>query len=313
MRVSVRRTDRSSESGVVLVLVAMAVVFIGVFAMLGLGVFETRDFHDSERITRERVDDLMNHLSSFAQQYGRIPCPANPALDPNLAGFGKEDRPAAGALCSNNEGIFPFRALGLSYRDGQDGWGNYFVYRVSPVFTNLDGINDTGENIFNACRQASVWVGTDDEDIPAGGTESSERNYHPRKAKFCCPGNAAPFEGHLTDIRIYTDAVGGTPVPDDPGVRSDSGSGVYGDINDGTPPGVPAADTSSAFAFVILSMGPDGVVNNPENADGDRDFVNPTRVVAEGSPNYHDDLLFYKTQIQLYARLNNASCFVPFR
>lgn len=312
MRVSVRRSGNQGESGAVLLLVAAVVVFIGVFLMMGLGVFDTRDDYDSRRITYARSERIINFLSSFAQNYDRIPCPANPAIAAGTANYGTEDRGGSGTACNRREGMIPFRALGLTQSDVRDGWGNIFSYGVSPVFTIGDTLADSGINVFNACRQLESWVTDAEEHIPpAPNKQTAARNMNPAKAKFCCPGNGAGWPSAGSDIRIFTDSVGGNDVPEYPGGRTTDAT-AYGDMDSGGTGGVSASQTSEALAFVLISPGADGVIN-PENGNGDGIYLSRPLVPVPGDPNYFDDMLFYRTQVLLYAKLNNGVCFIPFR
>lgn len=317
------------QSGAVLLLVAFVMLFIGVMATFQLGLFSTKQTFDEERITQQREEQLVAFLASFAQQYGRLPCAANPAVNATSALFGRENRASPAALCGTTQGIVPFHALGLDARDAQDGWGRYFSYAVSPVFTNLNIIADTGINIHNVCRYSMgpvLWV-DDANRMPhnGGGVVSALANLNRRKAKFCCPGPVASgFFNTNTDLRMYRTA-GGAFAADYPGPRTVN-AGSYGNID--TPFNVYVDPLNvSAIAFVIVSHGRDGAGafvadgtaarlpgaagDELANADGDRDFVDRPATLA-ATANYYDDIVIYRTQTALYNELSSGSCIRPF-
>ena len=242
---------RDDESGIVLILVTAAVIVIGAFMALGLGVFKTDDNAAMQVRTEARAARIMDQLASFAQNYGRIPCPADPRVDRQTAAFGREARQAIGADCDLVEGVVPFYALGLIQKDVTDGWGDFFTYRVSPVFTNLDSISDRGGDgsqdppipetrIFSLCRWAdgsSGGTGVDDVGLllptdPTGDTPAIDqsnapnaaspdyvllkRNLNPKKAKFCCPGPIVDgFHDADTDIIMNNPRINLPASPND--------------------------------------------------------------------------------------------------
>lgn len=322
MRVPLKRdSNATGEEGVLLVLVALAVVVIGVFVALGLGIFRTRERTDFESLTRARQEALVDHLASFAQSYGRIPCPADPGLARTDVGFGVEDRAGPGAVCDRIEGLPPFRALGLQERDVIDGWGRFMTYGASPVFAALDGRSDAGINIHNFCRRVRIWVFDAPRGVLPDGaslTPASDRNFNPRKAKFCCPAlgwNGGPGG----DVRILRSA-GGIPVVGAPPVRS----GGEGDISIREDDDSNMTGTSEAVAFALVSHGANGSGawvpgagripgtggDEDENADGDRDFVSRARVDAGGAGGF-DDMVAWRTNYSLFAELNSSGCMTP--
>ena len=322
---------RNPESGAALILVAVAMIFLGIFMTLGLGVFETKEQPDFVRITHENGELLIDQLASFTQEYGRLPCPASNAGAGSSA-FGLENRNNGTGNCNSLTGIVPFRALGLQEADVLDGWGHYFTYAASPVFTNLDHINDNGPGttVYDMCRRANLWVSDGHRTLlPAdgnggqGGGDNSGvmRNLNPRKAKFCCPDDAAPFAVPGTDLQV-------TGSPDFPLNRNVGADRGNIDTADGIA-GVAANSSSEAFAVVLVSHGEDGSgaftgnggtlplpavasANETENADGDNTFADGARILTSG-PNYFDDILFYRTNWSLFAELNSATCTRPFR
>lgn len=327
MRLSMKPDENSrsinggGEEGVLLVLVALAIVAVGVFAALGLGFFKIRDRVDFEDLTRSRQESVIDQLSSFAQIYGRIPCPANPGLAATNAAFGREDRAGPGTVCNRTEGIVPFRSLGMQAGDAVDGWGRLMTYGVSRVFTVLDAVPDIGIPIHNFCRRVRVWVFDTPRGVLPDGvtlTPASDRNFNPRKAKFCCP-SLTWIGGAANDVRVLRSS-GGVSVSGAPPVRS----GGEGNISVREDNDANMTGTSEAIAFALVSHGADGfgayvpgagrlpgaVGDEAENADADRDFVSRARVDAGGGAVF-DDIVAWRTNYSLMAQLNSSGCMTP--
>lgn len=330
-----------NESGVALILVAVLSVAIGVFLTLGLGAFDLGDRADAERETVMRMERVISQLSSFAQTYGRLPCPADPGVARNTSAFGREDRNGPGDACDGGrfEGLLPFRALGLQERDAIDAWGNFFTYAVSPVFTNLDGIADENSTqVYEGCLMEGLWVNDKRLMLPDGGTpdnmpvpDTVMKNLNPRKAKFCCPGTGGGFAAPGTDLSVIIPggALADPLVP--PGGRGTS-VGDYNGLN--TPNAVGAGpsdpDDATTIAIVLISHGANegGVfdltgslarapvaglsANEQENADADRVYIVAPQVLAN-TANYYDDIVMFRNQYALYAETNAATCNSPYR
>lgn len=321
--------ERHPESGIALVFVALLVVVAGGFLTYGLGVFKAKEAPDLESLTREKMGRLVDHLASFAQINGRLPCPANPDRGAAAANFGRENRNGPGADCNGgrSDGIFPFTALGLQERDARDAWGRFFTYAPSPVFTNLDGIDDDNSRVHNMCRILETWVDDTQFRAPGGALAKIDRNLNPRKAKFCCPGNGGGvYRNPNTDIRILR-ARGGAQVPEPVVNRNNTDSGNM-DVRI-SQASVPAT-SPEGIAFALVSHGENGagayiadntanrlpgVVANSdedENQDGNRDFVSRPRTLVDGN-GYFDDIVEFRTNFTLIAELNVGTCLAPFR
>lgn len=326
------RPDRfKNQRGVALILVALVAVFMGVFATLGLGVLRLKDGPDIEKETRLVQKRALNHLASFVHMNDRLPCPADPSVNRTDTDFGLEDRPGPGTPCQRVEGIYPFLSLGLNERDALDGWGRFFTYRISPVFSNNDPgqIADTGVDVYSECLSRGIWITeTTHVQTRENGTEETAVNVNrnPRKAKFCCPNNGSDgFAADNTDIEMRT-ANGADLIQPRTGFNGrTSAPSQFADIDDFVDP--PTGNVS-AWAFVLLSHGSNGagaflvngttdrddsaVGDEDENADGDNVFIDRSANRVVGAA-YYDDMLISMTQNGLYGHLNNGSCARPFR
>lgn len=124
-----------NERGSVLLIVP--VFFLALAAFIGVTIkqAETKSFYSEVR-TEKKMERVQKALAIHSHRYYRIPCPADPTLDPvgNAANFGTE-RAGGCTTVTTQTGIVPFRELGLTEFDVRDQWGNYFTYAVSPSFT----------------------------------------------------------------------------------------------------------------------------------------------------------------------------------
>lgn len=320
-----------NQRGVALVLVAIIAIFMGAFATLGLGALRLKEGPDIEKETRLIQKRAINHLASFVHMNDRLPCPADPSVIRTDADFGVEDRTGPGTPCRREEGIYPFRSLALNERDALDGWGRFFTYRISPVFSNNDPaqIPDAGIDVYAECLTRGIWITeTTHVQTRENGTEETAVNVNrnPRKAKFCCPANGSDgFASDATDIQLRT-ANGADLIQPRNGFNGrTNGAGQFDDIDGFVDP--PSGNVS-AWAFVLLSHGRNGagafLVNGStdrddsaaddedENADGDNVFIERAANMVPGA-GYYDDILISMTQNGLYGHLNNGSCARPFR
>lgn len=313
-----QRVNRRGESGVVLIVVAVIVLFVGVVLSLGIGQFRTNDNNDFSAETHQRQDFVVRMLSSFVQRENRLPCPADPAVAQTSAAFGTAR--ASCATVASSVGIVPFRTLNISQSDAIDGWGRYMTYRVSPILTIDKAAIPSGKDrkIYQRCRRQAWYEHTPPDD---------PYNENPDKARFCCPpiDDAAIALG--TDLVIMDanstvfDGIGRTNV-----------SSVYGDIDS------PVTNTQQStvpnyqnlFAFALISHGRNGsgafIANGSNNrlagemgsmekqnaADTPNQVFDRTYSPVAGN-GYYDDIVTWRTQTGIMAELGNVSCFLPWR
>lgn len=127
------KTFKSSERGSVLVIVPVFFVAIALFMAATIREGETKEFYGDLR-TEAKMERVQKALAAYSHRNYRIPCPADPTIDPTTAAFGDE-KASCDAAPADQIGVVPFRVLGLTEFDVRDSWGNYFTYSVSPGFT----------------------------------------------------------------------------------------------------------------------------------------------------------------------------------
>ena len=106
-------------------LVEMAVVVVLMAILLGLGLRMQRATQENAAWseTKLKQERIKLALVSYLRTNGRLPCPDS-ALPPTGVA------PAA-CLVNGGRGVIPWQSVGLSIGDVQDGWYNFFTYRVA--------------------------------------------------------------------------------------------------------------------------------------------------------------------------------------
>ena len=159
---------KTQQSGFTLFQMAFLVAAVGVIVGALFANWNTAQGTNALVVTQERQSRIAIALSDYLQTYGRLPCPGNLAGD--LQSAGRE----VGPPCAAQEGILPYRTLGLNPLDVYDGWGNLFTYAVQ---VDIRGNNlGVAGNVYDQCRRSagqSPWV-------PVA------TNMNPIKANICC-------------------------------------------------------------------------------------------------------------------------------
>ena len=138
----------SREQGFSLIELAVVLVVVS-FLLGGLLVPLSSQIGQRDReTTAHELEQVRGALLGFAMTNGYLPCPMDPdtaksQAKPTDPSYGEETR--VGGTCTKNEGILPWKTLGLSA--GTDAWGHtrsaqadpwigYFRYAVDPNFSN---------------------------------------------------------------------------------------------------------------------------------------------------------------------------------
>jgi type II secretory pathway pseudopilin PulG len=121
---SVRRQEGMSGFFVAIVLLLVAAGIIAATAL-----FNQSASVDRSSQTTDRLAGVQRALELFASANGRLPCPANPAID-----SGDEVRNALDGTCAAATdvaaGTVPWKALGIRRDDSLDAWGMKISYRT---------------------------------------------------------------------------------------------------------------------------------------------------------------------------------------
>lgn len=114
---------RSHCTGFSLVEMAVVITLMAIVLGLGLRMLKATQENAAWSATQLKQDRIKAALVAFLRTNGRLPCPDS-ALPPTGA------EPAA-CLVNAGRGVLPWKVLGLSVTDVQDGWANFFTYRVA--------------------------------------------------------------------------------------------------------------------------------------------------------------------------------------
>ena len=340
------------RNGFTLMEVAVTLLILSIFLAAAVALYQKSEQQRRVLLTQQRMDNIVRALSTHAETAGRLPCPADPGI--NDMRFGWEwnvtnaqltitagARPSGTCANTNNNaatnevtGILPFQALNLPAAAVRDGWGRYFTYAVSPVFTqNTDRTGgalgaELDANIHAQCR-THAWVNEID-------TISSY------KARFCCAAELPTGTSFppATDLSIELTTAKGTaisPVRIPFTANNQTGYGGIATMTtlpaDGRP-SAPAhftgAQSITGPAFVLISHGENGdgafigdgnrnrlvsgsLVGNDENENNNynRLYYTGARRAGNAAATYFDDIVLWMTQDGIMAANGTSSCQYP--
>lgn len=149
-----------------------------------------KEEHKSSKLNAKTVEEA---LDAYRKVNKRLPCPADPALNPGDAGFGEElytggvcagTLPAAAGGSGNAVvGVLPTKTLGLGENLVTDNWGNRFDYYLDKRMAT--------ENAFSVYPPANTTIG----DIEVRDESGSVRT---DKAIYAIVSRGANERGALT-------------------------------------------------------------------------------------------------------------------
>jgi prepilin-type N-terminal cleavage/methylation domain-containing protein len=130
------------QSGFTLIEVVVVMLIFSVVVAMAAVITRGVTAAQKRTLTATRMAAIDAALIQFVQQQRRLPCPADGTLLSTNINAGKENGGGA-AACVNNQqdGIVPYRSLGLAEADGTDGWDRRLTYRVFPALA-LNGAMD---------------------------------------------------------------------------------------------------------------------------------------------------------------------------
>ncbi|HTS85829.1 MAG TPA: type II secretion system protein, partial [Usitatibacter sp.] len=131
-------------------LIEIVVVLAIVSLLLAMATFATRAITIQQRIstTATRLATVDAALVQFVMVQKRLPCPANgtlPSSDPNAGSEDPASRTdAAGCTTNQQNGVVPWKAIGLSENDATDGWLRRITYRVDATLAGAGAMDMSG-------------------------------------------------------------------------------------------------------------------------------------------------------------------------
>ncbi|MEZ0259722.1 MAG: hypothetical protein ACAH80_01850 [Alphaproteobacteria bacterium] len=317
------KNTNTGTKGSALVLTAIVILVAG---LAGVGFLysmrsTTRETQEEETIVK--MNKVIHALSVYYQRYGRVPCPADPDTTP-VAGVdppygaerGSGTSGTASGSCSTTtslqDGIVPFKTIGLMEEDIKDAWGRYLTYHMNTLvsLSAADAASYLAANpnfkVHDLCRVKDVWV-----DRGCG----TNCNWYPQQTMACCQKAS---NGLTITNSAGSDVTGNTTSP---------GNSEYG--NHHAPAPIPSINTYSIPiqpAMILISHGANGVgayvgtgttvrssttgasageIANATGSSGNTAFVQMPRM--ESSSYYFDDIVIFETMSTLYGDVGNNS------
>jgi prepilin-type N-terminal cleavage/methylation domain-containing protein len=135
---------RPSNRGFTLIEIVVVIVVLAILIAMAAALTRGVAAAQKRSLTATRIQTVDAALVQFVTQQKRLPCPANGTRRTGIdADVGTETARNAGTGCTTNQqdGVVPWRALGLSENDATDGWDRRLTYRVFPALTADNGMN----------------------------------------------------------------------------------------------------------------------------------------------------------------------------
>lgn len=159
-------------------LVEIVVVIVILAVLIAMAAALTRGVNAAQKrsLTVTRLAGVDAALVQFVSQQRRLPCPANGTLESGNANAGIEMRDLVANVCSpanQQNGVVPWRALGLSEADATDGWDRRLTYRIDPALAQANAMN------MSWCDPAGTEAGASPAACNTGCTNSTLANCTP--------------------------------------------------------------------------------------------------------------------------------------
>ncbi len=142
------RLARCNAAGFTLVEMAVVITLMAIFATMGLRLLQATRDSAAWTETKTKQERIKLALVGYLRSNGTLPCPDSTAVGIAPTGL-KGTSPCLGAL---GTGVVPWKDLGLSVADVQDGWSNFFTYRVAnrtPVTSSNWTTKLSAQNAFS--------------------------------------------------------------------------------------------------------------------------------------------------------------------
>lgn len=123
---------RRSKSGFTLVEIVVVLLIVAVLIAMGAALTRGVAAAQKRSLTATRMAGVETALMLYVQQQKRLPCPADGTKASSANGAGLEER--AGGACQANQqnGVVPWRTLGITETDATDGWDKRLTFRAAP-------------------------------------------------------------------------------------------------------------------------------------------------------------------------------------
>jgi prepilin-type N-terminal cleavage/methylation domain-containing protein len=211
-------------------LIEIVVVLAIVSLLLAMATFATRAITIQQRLstTVTRLATVDAALIAFVMVQKRLPCPADGTLDSANANAGFEGARTDAAGCQTNQqnGVVPWRSLGLTENDATDGWLRRLTYRVDATLAGASAMDMSG------CD-------------PAGTGNTAGGTLRPCQVATCTASNLVTSSTNCTSPLNFLNGCG---LPKGLTVQNLAGTKIMD----------PTAVTPTGAAYVMISHGETG-------------------------------------------------------
>jgi prepilin-type N-terminal cleavage/methylation domain-containing protein len=129
---------RAPSRGFTLVEILVVVAILGLILAMGAMLLRSISATQKRALTTSRLATIEAALVQFVQQQRRLPCPADGSQPVATGGL---EMLGAGVCTTQQNGVVPWRTLGLSHADITDGWDRRITYRVGAALVANDALN----------------------------------------------------------------------------------------------------------------------------------------------------------------------------
>ncbi len=120
--------------GFTLIEIVMVLLIFGIVVAMAAAITRGVAASQKRSLTTTRMAGVDAALAQFVIQQRRLPCPGDGTLASSNANAGSEGaRNAGGCTGNQQDGVVPWRALGLTETDATDGWDRRLTYRLDPL------------------------------------------------------------------------------------------------------------------------------------------------------------------------------------
>ena len=142
--------------GFTLIEMVVVIAVLGVLFTILIGITRAVVTQQRYQLTRARMANVDTAIGVYVSQYKQLPCPADGTKASSVATAGTEVVTGSGAArdCGTQvNGVVPWRELGLTASDIEDGWGGRFTFRVGPDLAKFGALD------FSSCDPAGGAAG----------------------------------------------------------------------------------------------------------------------------------------------------------
>ena len=135
---------RKRRRGFTLIEVVVVLLIFGVVIAMAAAITRGIAAAQKRSLSATRIAGIELALAQFVTQQKRLPCPADGTIASSANNAGVEMR--AGGNCTGNQqnGVVPWRTLGITETDATDAWDRRLTYRVGPSLAQDSGMDMSG-------------------------------------------------------------------------------------------------------------------------------------------------------------------------